>query len=214
MVRREAPSRRAGGGSVKARAGSGAARFVAGAATPDRLPPPGGPEIAFAGRSNVGKSSLLNRLVGQHGLARVSKTPGRTQQINFFAVADGWCLVDLPGYGFARVPRAVQVGWRALVECYLTSRRNLRGVVVIIDVRRGVEEDDGELIDFLRQHGIPVRLAVTKIDKVGRGQRELARRALLEQWTDLAPVLVSALSGEGVPELRRGLQAWTLNRER
>ena len=119
------------------------------------------PEIAFAGRSNVGKSSLLNRLVGHHGLARVSKTPGRTQQINFFSIDDQLTFVDLPGYGFARVPAHVQQQWKDLVEGYLTRRPNLIAVAVIVDLRRGVESDDNQLIAYLHAQRVPVLLIAT-----------------------------------------------------
>src|SRR5207249_1110622 len=126
---------------------SHSARFLAGAADPTQLPKLGYPEIAFAGRSNVGKSSLLNRLVGQRGLARVSKTPGRTQQINFFLIDEQLVFADLPGYGFARVPAGVQQQWKRLVEAYLTQRRQLCAVVLLVDLRRGIQAEDAMLLD-------------------------------------------------------------------
>lgn len=177
------------------------AEFVAGAARIDRLPPPALPEIAFAGRSNVGKSSLLNRLVGRRALARVSKTPGRTQQINFFAVDGQMLFVDLPGYGFARVPLAVKDQWRTLVEGYLTGKRPLRGVVVLIDVRRGIEVDDAGLLDFLGARDIPALLVVTKIDKLPRGARLRRLAELREQCPDAELIAFSAVSGDGTAEL-------------
>jgi GTP-binding protein len=176
----------------------GAAHFVVGAARANQFPAPDTAEVAFAGRSNVGKSSLLNRLVRRHGLARVSKTPGRTQQINFFAVGDALMLVDLPGYGFARVPAAVQASWKALVERYLTSRKQLRGVVVIIDVRRGVQEEDQRLLDFLHAHEVPAVLVATKIDKLGRGARTQQLSLIAARQSGREIVAFSALSGEGV----------------
>ena len=182
------------------------AEFVAGAARIDRLPPPTLPEIAFAGRSNVGKSSLLNRLVGRRGLARVSKTPGRTQQINFFALDDRLLFVDLPGYGFARVPLAVKEQWRGLVEGYLVGRRSLRGVVVLVDLRRGIEADDARLLDFLAAHGIAALLVATKIDKLARGARLRRLAEMAGQWTGGAPLAFSAVSGDGVPELWSAVQ--------
>ncbi len=182
------------------------AEFVAGAARLDRLPPPALPEIAFAGRSNVGKSSLLNRLVGRRALARVSKTPGRTQQINFFAVDGQVLLVDLPGYGFARVPLAVKDQWRTLVEGYLTGKRPLRGVVVLIDVRRGIEADDARLLDFLAAHDLPALLVVTKIDKLPRGARLRRLAELREQRRGAASIAFSAVSGEGAAELWSAVQ--------
>jgi GTP-binding protein len=185
------------------------AEFVAGAARIDRLPPPALPEVAFAGRSNVGKSSLLNRLVGRRALARVSKTPGRTQQINFFAVDERMLFVDLPGYGFARVPLAIKDQWRTLVEGYLTGKRPLRGVVVLIDVRRGIEVDDARLLDFLGAHDIPALLVVTKIDKLPRGARLRRLAELREQCADAELIAFSAVSGEGTAELWSAVQELT-----
>jgi GTP-binding protein len=184
------------------------ARFVFGATDPRHLPKTDLPEIAFAGRSNVGKSSLLNRLVGRHALARVSKTPGRTQQLNFFELDGKLVFVDLPGYGFARVPAAVKAHWKALVEGYLTHRRQLRGVVVIVDVRRGLEEDDLELLEYLRAHGVPALLAVTKMDKLGRGERQKRLRQMAMQPLAGARALIglSSVSGEGVRELWREVE--------
>ena len=185
------------------------ARFVAGAAEPARLPALAYPEIAFAGRSNVGKSSLLNRLVGNHKLARVSKTPGRTQQINFFLVDERRLFVDLPGYGFARVPLAVKEQWKHLVESYLTGRSHLRAVVVIIDLRRGVEPDDAMLLDVLQARAVPAILVATKADKLGRGARAERMRALAKDRTPgVAEIIVlSAATGEGVDQLWHAIDA-------
>jgi GTP-binding protein len=185
------------------------AEFVAGAACLDRLPAPSLPEIAFAGRSNVGKSALLNRLLGRRGLARVSKTPGRTQQINFFAVDRSLLLVDLPGYGFARVPLAVKDQWRGLVEGYLIGRRTLRGVLVLIDVRRGIQEDDAQLMDFLAAHGIATLPVVTKVDKLARGPRLRRMAEIAAQRAATTPIAFSAVSGEGVAELWAAIDALT-----
>ena len=183
------------------------ARFLAGAADPAHFPKLSYPEIAFAGRSNVGKSSLLNRLVGQRKLARVSKTPGRTQQINFFLIDDRLTFVDLPGYGFARVPANVKQQWKCLVESYLSTRHNLRAVVVIVDLRRGVEEDDAQLLDYLHAQGIPAILVATKADKLAYGARQRHAREVTEGLTHaLAAVIVcSAESGEGIEQLWKQL---------
>ena len=183
--------------------------FVAGAAAPAHLPKPSHPEIAFAGRSNVGKSSLLNRLVGQRKLARVSKTPGRTQQINFFLIDERLTFVDLPGYGFARVPAQVKQQWKHLVETYLSTRRNLRAVVVIIDLRRGVEEDDAQLLDYLRTQCIPTILVATKADKLAYGARQRKVREVTDELTHAAAAVVvcSAESGEGVDRLWKEINA-------
>jgi len=183
------------------------AAFVAGAATLARLPAPGLPEVAFAGRSNVGKSSLLNRLVNRRALARVSKTPGRTQQINFFAVGGRLQLVDLPGYGFARVPLTVKAAWRGLVEGYLTAPRPLRGVFVLVDVRRGVEADDAQLVDFLTANALPVQLVATKLDKLTRGVRAAAL-ARIAAASGGAPIGFSAPHGDGTADLWRVIEDW------
>jgi len=185
------------------------AEFVAGASDPAQLPRLSHPEIAFAGRSNVGKSSLLNRLVGQRKLARVSKTPGRTQQINFFLIEQRLTFVDLPGYGFARVPAHVKQQWKHLVEGYLSTRRNLRGVVVIVDLRRGVEEDDAQLLDYLRTEGIPAILVATKADKLAYGARQQRARQVATGLVHSVATLIvcSAESGEGIDQLWKQLAA-------
>ena len=176
------------------------AHFVAGAADAARIPDLTHPEIAFAGRSNVGKSSLLNRLVGQHKLARVSKTPGRTQQINFFVIDDRLTFVDLPGYGFARVQLHVKEQWKGLVECYLTRRANLRAVVVIVDLRRGITPEDAQLIDFLAAQAIPALVVATKADKLGHNDRTRRTRELTEELArrGVSVLVCSSLSGDGV----------------
>jgi GTP-binding protein len=184
------------------------ARFIAGASSPAHLPRHELPEIAFAGRSNVGKSSLLNQLTGHKGLARVSKTPGRTQQLNFFDIDEQMVFVDLPGYGFARVPEKVKEQWKALVEGYLSGRPQLRGAVVIVDVRRGVQDEDRMLIEYLGAHGIAVILAVTKVDKLGRGEREKSLRQVALKPLRGVGVLVgvSSSTGEGIVDLWREIQ--------
>ncbi len=181
--------------------------FILGAARPEQFPPGRAPEVAFAGRSNVGKSSLLNRLTGRRRVARVSKTPGRTQQVNFFAVDDRLVLVDLPGYGFARVPLALRDSWRALVDDYLVRRDALRAVVVIVDARRGLEDDDVLLLDFLEAHRIRAILVATKIDKIGRSRRaaRMAQIAARRPGKTLLPF--SSLTGEGVEDLWRAVRA-------
>lgn len=190
------------------------ARFVAGAGAPAAFPRHQWPEVAFAGRSNVGKSSLLNRLTGRRALARVSATPGRTQQLNFFLVDGRLVFVDLPGYGFAKVPLRVKEVWKALVESYLTDRSQLRGAVVIVDLRRGVEADDHLLLEFLQALGIPAILAATKIDKLARDarQRHLSALRLQPPAGARAVVAVAATTGEGVAELWREIEAMVRDR--
>jgi GTP-binding protein len=146
--------------------------FIKSATKPDHYPEGDLPEIAFAGRSNVGKSSLINVLVNRKSLVRTSSTPGRTQLINFFDVNGTFTLVDLPGYGFAKVPLEVKKQWGPMMQTYLSSRANLRGVVLIIDVRRIPKEEDIQMFEWLRTFGIPPILVVTKCDKVSKSQRE------------------------------------------
>ncbi len=134
-------------------------------------PEPRLPEIAFAGRSNVGKSSLLNALVRRKAFARVSRTPGRTREINFFRVNDQFMLVDLPGYGYARISKERKVAWRPLMESYMRHSPYLRGVVQLLDVRHDPTEDDRVMLDFLSELGVPTLLALTKVDKLGRTAR-------------------------------------------
>jgi GTP-binding protein len=186
-----------------------AARFVGAAARPGGEPPPGLPEVAFAGRSNVGKSSLLNALLGRRGLARTSKTPGRTRQLNFFVVNERVGFVDLPGYGFAVGSEAERQSWKPLVESYLRGRPTLRGVVVIVDARRGLEAEEIELLGFLAEIGRPACLVATKLDKLGRGEAMRALRRLQGVAGGAVPVLgFSARSGAGRVELWRAIERW------
>jgi len=145
--------------------------FIKSAVKPNQYPEGDLPEIAFAGRSNVGKSSLINVLVNRKNLVRTSSTPGRTQLINFFNVNGTFTLVDLPGYGFARVPLAVKKEWGPMMETYFAKRANLRGVVLILDVRRTPVAEDSQMLQWLRAYDIPALLVVTKCDKVSRNEQ-------------------------------------------
>lgn len=164
-----------------------------------QLPPADRPEVAFAGRSNVGKSSLMNRLFNRKSLVKVSGKPGKTQSLNFFNVDDACYFVDLPGYGFARVDKRMQVAWQALITGYFETRSTLRCVVVIVDLRHAVKETDRMLVNWLQAKGIPVLLAYTKMDKLSRNEQ--ARQArLLDAGFGVAAadrLLFSAKTGEG-----------------
>ncbi len=149
-----------------------AAEFVKSATKPDQYPQSSYPEIAFAGRSNVGKSSLINVLLNRKNLVRTSSTPGRTQLINFFAVNANFSLVDLPGYGFAKVPVAVKKAWGPMIRTYLEMREHLYAVVFILDIRRIPGEEDIQMLDWLEEFGVPTIPVVTKLDKVNRSQRD------------------------------------------
>jgi GTP-binding protein len=175
-----------------------AARFVGAAARPGAEPPPGPPEIAVAGRSNVGKSSLLNAVLGRRGLARTSGTPGRTRQLNFFLVNERFHVVDLPGYGYAAGPERERRAWWPLVEGYLRTRPTLRGCVVLVDLRRGLEREEIELLAFLADIGRPAVLVATKTDKLARGAATAALRKLEGIAGGAVPVVgVSARTGDG-----------------
>jgi GTP-binding protein len=161
------------------------------------------PEIAFAGRSNVGKSSLLNRLVGRKSLARVSRTPGRTREINFFNVNDRFVLADLPGYGYARVSKEKKSEWRPLLEQYLAKTPQVAGVVQLLDIRREPSQDDVAMLDLLAELEMPTIVVLTKRDKLAK--KEAAERAAriardLELDADQI-ILFSAVTGEGRDEL-------------
>lgn len=165
--------------------------------------------MAIAGRSNVGKSSLLNRLVGRKSIARTSKSPGRTREINFFLVDDRFLLVDLPGYGFAKAPKEVREKWGRLIEGYLGDSPRLLGIVMLIDARRGVTPDDRQMIDYLERLGTPTLFALTKTDKLNRSGRIKAKAALQESLgvDDEQVIETSAQSGEGVASLRESVYA-------
>lgn len=180
------------------------AQFLTAAVRPASYPPAGPPEVAFAGRSNVGKSSLINALLRRKKLVRVSSRPGCTQQINFFALNGDACrLVDLPGYGFAKVPLSVKAGWRGMIESYLTGRPTLRGVVVILDIRREPSGEDVMLLEWLKALGQTVLVVLTKADKLSRNQAasRLAKLRPTLRPFDEQPLLFSALTGQGREEL-------------
>ena len=161
------------------------------------------PEVAFAGRSNVGKSSLLNCLVRRKSFARVSRTPGRTREINFFRVNNGFVLVDLPGYGYARVSKQQKSEWRPLMESYLRRTTQLRGMVLLLDIRREPSEDDRAMLDFLAEMEVPTIVALTKIDKLGKSaaRERVAELAETLRLSNEQVIPFSAHSGEGRVEL-------------
>ena len=182
-------------------------RFITGAADPGGLPPPGAPELAFAGRSNVGKSSLINAVAGRKALARVSNTPGRTQQVNFFAVDDAMIVVDLPGYGYAAAPKDTVAGWTDLIRLYLKGRVTLRHVLLLIDGRHGVKPNDHEIMTMLDRAAVPYQIVLTKADKVGSAAAERMRKAteaalLKHPAARTHALLTSSEKGTGIEELR------------
>jgi len=188
------------------------ATFLLSAAEPRQLPADEGAEIAFAGRSNAGKSSALNAICDQTGLARTSKTPGRTQLLNVFVLEDpAQRLVDLPGYGFAKVPEAMRDKWRRVIDAYLRERESLRGVVLIIDSRHPLKEFDRQMLDYCRDIELPCHILLSKADKLGRSEaaRTLAavrKEAAAQQWP-VAAQLFSAPARAGLDEARAALMA-------
>lgn len=182
--------------------------FCTSANGPEGFPEPTGPEIAFAGRSNAGKSSAINRITGVNGIARTSKTPGRTQLINFFDVEHGRRLVDLPGYGFAKVPDKVQAHWRKLMESYLGEREALAGIILIMDVRHPLKPFDIQMLDWAEFSGIPVHALLTKADKLTRNHANQALAKVRKEAPGLSMQLFSATNGQGVDQARAQLDAW------
>jgi GTP-binding protein len=194
-----------------------AARFLVSAPTLATCPPDTGREVAFAGRSNAGKSSAINALTRQNSLARTSKTPGRTQLINFFSLGDDSerRLVDLPGYGFAKVPESVKLEWQRHLSDYLQHRFSLRGLVLVMDVRHPLSEFDQTLLGWADEKSMPVHILLTKADKLKSGAAKSAVqqvRSRLREWEDMVTIqLFSALKRQGIEEVHQRLDRWLLD---
>ena len=188
------------------------ASFLQSASTMDTLPAELGFEVAFAGRSNAGKSSTLNKLCQQKSLARTSKTPGRTQLINFFALPEGKFLVDLPGYGFAKVPERVKREWQQFIESYLSNRFPLCGLVIVMDIRRPMLEYDLNMLTWTNTRDLPVHIVLNKSDKLKHGQAKTALLQTQKKLKDINPLytaqIFSALKGVGVRDLEKQLDSW------
>ena len=188
------------------------ATFVLSAHELDDLPPPGAPEVAFAGRSNAGKSSAINALAHHNRLAFVSKTPGRTQLINFFRLAGGALLVDLPGYGYARVPAQTRKHWEGVLSGYLQTRDSLRGLVLVMDVRHPLTTLDETMLAWFRPTRKPVHVLLTKADKLSRSAAEATLRSVRTRLAELAPnftvQLFSALKRTGIEHAEEALGEW------
>jgi GTP-binding protein len=179
------------------------AEFVKSATKPSEYPPGNLPEVAIAGKSNVGKSSLINTLVSRKNLAKTSSQPGRTQTLNFFRVNEKLSLVDLPGYGFAKAPLEARRAWKPMVETYLQTREAVRLVILILDSRRGMSPEDSTLLDWLEYHGIPALIVLTKADKLSQFERARQKKGLAAiPLLEGRPLLFfSALTGEGKDEV-------------
>ncbi|MCG8413338.1 MAG: ribosome biogenesis GTP-binding protein YihA/YsxC [Pseudomonadales bacterium] len=186
-------------------------QFVTSAATLADCPQDSLAEVAFAGRSNAGKSSAINAITGHSKLAKISKTPGRTQLINFFQVAGQCYLVDLPGYGFAKVPLAVKEKWQAELERYLRNREALSGIVLLSDVRHPLKEFDQMMVNWAVQSDLPVLLLLTKADKLKRGAQQntlLKIRKTIQDLPEVEVQLFSSMNGQGIPEAQKVIADW------
>jgi len=188
------------------------AEFVKSATKPSEYPPGNLPEVAIAGKSNVGKSSLINTLVSRKNLAKTSSQPGRTQTLNFFRVNEKLSLVDLPGYGFAKAPLEVRRAWKPMVETYLQTREAVRLVILILDSRRGMSPEDSTLLDWLEYHEIPALVVLTKADKLSQFERARQKKGLAAvPLLEGRPLLFfSALTGEGKDEVWSLIQKSTI----
>lgn len=188
------------------------AQFLKSAHTLAQLPPDTGAEVAFAGRSNAGKSSALNAITGRRQLARISKTPGRTQLINIFPLDDRHALVDLPGYGYARVPGHVKAHWDVVLPGYFEQRAALRGLMLIMDVRHPLKEFDRQMLTWCAHAGLPVHVLLNKADKLGHGaagnRLQAVRRELAASFPGSEAQLFSATRGAGVEQARAVLDEW------
>jgi len=184
--------------------------FICSAHNLSQCPADEGFEVAFAGRSNVGKSSVINCLTGNNKLARISKTPGRTQLLNFFSVTENTRLVDLPGYGFARVPQKIRQHWGALLQGYFETRRSLAGLILIMDIRHPLKPFDRQLLAWCQSTGLPVHVVLNKADKISRGAGLDCRKTVEAelQQRGVSVQLFSAQNRNGVAELQMCLDIW------
>ena len=184
-----------------------AVKFVTSANRVGQLPPDTGAEVSVSGRSNAGKSSAINVITGRKGLARTSKAPGATRLINFFELEPGRRLVDLPGYGFAKVPGAMRAHWGELISAYFKRRESLRGAIVVMDVRHPLTANDRDMLAVALSRNVPVHVLLTKADKLGRGAARQALAGFLrDAGKGVTAQLFSALNGEGLEEARRMLE--------
>jgi GTP-binding protein len=174
-----------------------------------KLPETNIPEIALVGRSNVGKSSLINKILNRRNLAKSSSTPGKTRTINFYLINQSFHLVDLPGYGYAKVSRTEQQKWGQIIEKYLKTRKQLRGVIQLLDIRHEPTENDGLMLEWLGHYDIPILIVATKADKISRGARQKHLQAInrkLNLESDFKPIIFSAHTGEGTDKLQAAIE--------
>ena len=188
------------------------AHYTVSATQLSQLPPDSGFEVAFAGRSNAGKSSAINTITGIKALARISKTPGRTQMINFFHLDDERAMVDLPGYGYAKVPEKMKLKWQATLSKYLETRQSLRGLMLMMDIRHPLKNFDLQMLDWAKQAQLPIHILLTKSDKLGRGAGgntlQQVRKELKDAGLDASVQLFSSLNHQGRDEAIQVLDNW------
>ncbi|MDR3271289.1 MAG: ribosome biogenesis GTP-binding protein YihA/YsxC [Peptococcaceae bacterium] len=185
------------------------AEYICSAVRPDQYPTDGWPEIALAGRSNVGKSSLINKFLGRRNLARTGNTPGKTQTLNFYTINDQWFWVDLPGYGYAKASKVDRERWRRMMQTYFSRKKNLKAVVQLVDMRHAPSADDQTMHQWLLNLGLPVLVTATKADKIAKGQwrkqlQHIAQTLNLADWQVILPF--SAVTGEGVQDLHQAIE--------
>ena len=187
------------------------ADFITSATKPSQYPPAGSPEIAFAGRSNVGKSSLINALVNRKHLVKTSSTPGRTQLLNFFEINGNISFVDLPGYGYAKVPASVRKKWGPMIETFLSTRTTLKGVVLIMDIRRIPRQEELDLMHWLNSYAIPIIAVLTKSDKLSK-TKQFKQQSTVAKYLDMDPkelILFSTKSRQGKEIVWKAILALT-----
>ncbi|HAD31232.1 MULTISPECIES: ribosome biogenesis GTP-binding protein YihA/YsxC [unclassified Methylophaga] len=188
------------------------AHYTVSATQLSQLPPDSGFEVAFAGRSNAGKSSAINTITGIKALARISKTPGRTQMINFFHLDDERAMVDLPGYGYAKVPEKMKLKWQATLSKYLETRQSLRGLMLMMDIRHPLKNFDLQMLDWAKQAELPIHILLTKSDKLGRGAGgnalQQVRKELKDAGLEASVQLFSSLNHQGRDEAIQVLDNW------
>ncbi|OGT59480.1 MAG: YihA family ribosome biogenesis GTP-binding protein [Gammaproteobacteria bacterium RIFCSPHIGHO2_12_FULL_43_28] len=189
------------------------AEFLLSAADIKQLPADKGVEVAIVGRSNAGKSSVLNRLTNQKGLARVSKTPGRTQLVNVFVLDEARRIIDLPGYGFANVPIAAQEKWQRTVDAYIQKRESLQGLILVMDIRHPLKPLDKQLLHYCDNRDLPVHILLNKADKLSKGAAQKTKLEVLAALTDAYRNMItlqtfSAMKNEGIKELHLRLNEW------
>jgi len=185
------------------------AEYIISAVKPEQYPEATRPELAVAGRSNVGKSSLINKFVNRKNLAKVGKTPGMTQYINFYNINDEWYLVDLPGYGYAKVSEKTRINWGKMMQTYFRQRENLKGVIQLVDIRHKPTVDDQLMVNMLLENNIPALLVATKADKISRGQRpkylkQIAATLGIDDWKVIIPF--SSEDGTGLEDLKEAIE--------